>query len=108
MSRTSQACWRPLVARPRPGAVYNVCDDLPAPPQDVVTMQPSCSAWRRRPAQDYATAELSPMARTFYQDNRRVRNIESRRSWAPAWPIRATARELATLLAQELSRPAGR
>ena len=24
--------------------------------------------------QDYATADLSPMARTFYQDNRRVRN----------------------------------
>ena len=26
------------------------------------------------PVQDYATAELSPMARTFYRDNRRVRN----------------------------------
>ena len=62
------------IARPRPGAVYNVCDDLPAPPQEVVTFAAELLGMAPPPLQDYATAELSPMARTFYQDNRRVRN----------------------------------
>lgn len=62
------------IARPRPGAVYNVCDDAPAPPQDVVAHAAELLGVTPPPEQPYATAELSPMARTFYKDNRRVRN----------------------------------
>jgi nucleoside-diphosphate-sugar epimerase len=62
------------VERPRSGAIYNVCDDEPAPPQDVVTFAAELLGVEPPPAQDYATAQLSPMARTFYADNRRVRN----------------------------------
>ena len=62
------------MARPRPGAIYNVCDDEPAPPDEVVTYAAELLGIEPPPAQDYATAELSPMARTFYRDNRRVRN----------------------------------
>jgi nucleoside-diphosphate-sugar epimerase len=62
------------IARPRPGAVYNVCDDEPAPPQDVVAHAARLMGVEPPPEQPYATADLSPMARTFYQDNRRVRN----------------------------------
>lgn len=62
------------IARPRPGAIYNVCDDEPAPPDEVVTYAAELLGVDSPPAQDYATAELSPMARTFYRDNRRVRN----------------------------------
>ena len=62
------------IARPRPGAVYNVCDDQPAPPDQVVSYAAELLGVEPPPAQDYATAELSPMARTFYRDNRRVRN----------------------------------
>jgi nucleoside-diphosphate-sugar epimerase len=62
------------IARPRPGAVYNVCDDEPAPPDQVVTHAAELLGVEPPPAQDYETAELSPMARTFYRDNRRVRN----------------------------------
>ena len=63
------------IARPRPGAVYNVCDDEPAPPdQVVVTYAAELLGVEPPPAQPYETAELSPMARTFYRDNRRVRN----------------------------------
>ena len=39
---------RASMARPRPGAVYNVCDDEPAEPADVSPTRPSCSASRRR------------------------------------------------------------
>jgi nucleoside-diphosphate-sugar epimerase len=62
------------IGRPRPGAVYNVCDDEPAPPDQAVTHAAELLGVEPPPAQDYETAELSPMARTFYRDNRRVRN----------------------------------
>ena len=62
------------IARPRPGAIYNVCDDEPAPPDQVVTYAAELMGVEPPPTQDYETAELSPMARTFYRDNRRVRN----------------------------------
>lgn len=62
------------IDRPRPGAIYNVCDDEPAPPQDVVTYAAELLRVTPPPEQPYETADLSPMARTFYKDNRRVRN----------------------------------
>jgi len=67
------------IARPRPGAIYNVCDDAPAPPQDVVTYAAELLGVAPPPEQPYDTAELSPMARTFYKDNRRVRNDRIKR-----------------------------
>lgn len=63
------------MARPRLGAVYNVCDDEPTPPQDVVAFAADLLGVPPPPEQDYATAALSPMARSFYKDNRRVRNV---------------------------------
>ncbi|MFO1037209.1 MAG: SDR family oxidoreductase [Geminicoccaceae bacterium] len=62
------------IAKPRPGAIYNVCDDEPSPPQDVVAYAASLMGVEPPPEQPYETADLSPMARTFYKDNRRVRN----------------------------------
>lgn len=62
------------MARPNPGAAYNVCDDDPAPPADVVTYACELLGVTPPPIVDYATAELSPMARSFYDDNKRVRN----------------------------------
>lgn len=62
------------IAHPRPGAIYNVCDDEPAPPQNVVTYAAELLGVAPPPEQPYETADLSPMARTFYKDNRRVRN----------------------------------
>jgi nucleoside-diphosphate-sugar epimerase len=67
------------IARPSPGAVYNVCDDEPAPPQDVVSYAAALMGVPPPPEQPYETAELSPMARTFYRDNRRVRNERIKR-----------------------------
>ncbi|TVQ34125.1 MAG: SDR family oxidoreductase [Geminicoccaceae bacterium] len=62
------------IARPNPGAVYNVCDDEPAPPQDVVEFAARELGLPVPPDLPYETADLSPMARSFYLDNRRVRN----------------------------------
>lgn len=62
------------MARPNPGAAYNVCDDDPAPPADVVTHACQLLNVDPPPVVDYDSADLSPMARSFYDDNKRVRN----------------------------------
>jgi nucleoside-diphosphate-sugar epimerase len=67
------------IARPRRGAVYNVCDDEPAPPQDVVAYAAGLLGVPVPPDLPFDTAELSPMARSFYADNRRVANDRIKR-----------------------------
>jgi len=62
------------IAQPRPGAVYNVCDDLPAPPQEVVAVAAELLRVASPPLVSLDEAALSPMARSFYQDNKRVSN----------------------------------
>jgi nucleoside-diphosphate-sugar epimerase len=70
------------IARPDPGAVYNVCDDEPAPPQDVVAFAAELLGVPPPPETPFDTAELSPMARSFYMDNRRVANSRIRNDLA--------------------------
>ena len=65
---------RASMARPNPGAIYNVADDEPAPPQDVVTFACALLGVEPPPEVPFDRAELSPMARSFYMDNRRVCN----------------------------------
>ena len=62
------------IGRPRPGAVYNVTDDEPAPPQVVTEYAAALAGLPLPPEVDFETAELSPMARSFYGENKRVRN----------------------------------
>lgn len=66
---------RASIARPRPGAVYNVCDDDPAPPEAVVAYAAKLLGVAPPPLVALEEAGLSPMARSFYDDNKRVRNI---------------------------------
>jgi nucleoside-diphosphate-sugar epimerase len=72
------ACQMALEADHASG-VYNVSDDEPAPPQDVVSYAAKLLGVPPPPEQPYETAALSPMARTFYRDNRRVRNERIKR-----------------------------
>lgn len=62
------------IAQPNPGAAYNVCDDDPAPPQDVIAYACGLLGVDPPEEEDFATAKLSPMAASFYQDNKRVAN----------------------------------
>jgi nucleoside-diphosphate-sugar epimerase len=62
------------MARPNPGAVYNVCDDKPAPNSDVTTFACGLLNITPPPEISFEDADLSPMARSFYADNRRVNN----------------------------------
>jgi nucleoside-diphosphate-sugar epimerase len=65
---------RASMARPNPGAIYNVADDEPAPPQDVVTYACTLLGVAPPPEIPFESAALSPMARSFYSDSRRVAN----------------------------------
>ena len=65
---------RASMARPRPGAVYNVCDDEPASPAEIVTLAAELLGIPAPPLVPFEAAGLSPMARSFYADNKRVSN----------------------------------
>lgn len=62
------------IGRPNPGAAYNVCDDDPAPPEDVIAHAAHLLGLPVPPAEDFATAEMTPMARSFYAESKKVRN----------------------------------
>jgi nucleoside-diphosphate-sugar epimerase len=62
------------IRRPRPGAVYNVCDDDPSPSEAVVAHAAALLGVPAAPLVPLEAAALSPMARSFYDDNKRVSN----------------------------------
>ncbi|GAB4190608.1 MAG: SDR family oxidoreductase [Thalassobaculales bacterium] len=62
------------IDRPAPGAVYNLADDEPAPPQDVVAYAAHLLGRAPPPELPFPAAGLSVMAASFYAENKRVRN----------------------------------
>lgn len=74
--------------KPKPGAAYNVCDDEAAPPQEVIAHACDLLGVAPPPEIDFAVAELTPMARSFYADNKRVRNdrIKTELGMILRWP----------------------
>ncbi|MYA89905.1 MAG: SDR family oxidoreductase, partial [Boseongicola sp. SB0662_bin_57] len=62
------------IERPNPGAIYNVCDDEPSRPDDVIEHAARLLGVPVPPAVDLDSAEVSPMARSFYAESKRVRN----------------------------------
>jgi len=54
--------------------VFNVTDDEPAPPQDVVAFAAELLGVEAPPEIPFETADLTPMARSFYGENKRVSN----------------------------------
>ena len=91
------------IARPNPGAAYNVCDDDPAPPQDVIGYAAELLGVPVPPAEDFETAEMSPMARSFYAESKKVSNdrIKSELGVKLIYPDYRSG--LRALLAQEQS-----
>lgn len=62
------------IAHPHPGTAYNVCDDDPAPPQDVIAYAAELLGLPIPPAVPFEDAEMSPMGRSFYAESKRVDN----------------------------------
>jgi len=65
-------------AQPNPGAVYNVSDDEPAAPADVTAFACQLLGVDPPPLVPWDEAEMSAMAMTFWQDNKRVDNARVR------------------------------
>lgn len=62
------------IDRPNPGAIYNVCDDDPAPPQDVIAHAAELLDLPLPPEVRFEDADMPPMARSFYSESKRVKN----------------------------------
>ncbi|MBL8582495.1 MAG: NAD(P)-dependent oxidoreductase, partial [Rhizobiaceae bacterium] len=62
------------------GGIFNVTDDLPAPPQDVVVEAAAIMGVPPPPEMPFDEAELTPMARSFYGENKRVSNAAIKKS----------------------------
>ena len=91
------------MARPNPGAAYNVCDDEPCPPQDVVAHAAELLGLPAPPAIAFGQARLSPMARSFYAESKRVSNARIKRELgvSPRYP---SYREGLAALVKDLKR----
>jgi nucleoside-diphosphate-sugar epimerase len=62
------------ITLPNPGRIYNVCDNDPAPPEDVIGYAAELLGLPAPPAESWETAEMTAMARSFYAESKRVRN----------------------------------
>jgi len=72
------------IARPRAGGIYNLCDDEPAPPQDVIACAAEMMGVKPPPEQPWDPADQS----RFYAENKRVSNARAKAElgWRPAFP----------------------
>lgn len=62
------------INRPNPGRAYTVCDDESAPPQDVVSFAAGLMHTTPPPLLPFDDVVLSPMAKSFYGENKRLCN----------------------------------
>ena len=68
------AALRASIAYPKPGAIYNVADDLPSPPDEVISYAAQLLGMEPPLLEDIKTAEMSDIGRSFYMENKRVSN----------------------------------
>ncbi|PZO00316.1 MAG: NAD(P)-dependent oxidoreductase [Hyphomicrobiales bacterium] len=86
--------------RPRHGAIYNVTDDEPAPPQDVVSFAAALAGLEPPPEMAFDLAKLSPMAASFYGENKRVSNALVKRELGYSFRYPTYREALPALLAE--------
>ncbi len=58
--------------QPTPGEIYNLCDGTPAPSHEVIAYACELLGKPPPPMIDFEDANLAPMTRSFYLENRRV------------------------------------
>ena len=76
------------IGRPRPRAIYNLCDDEPAPNADVIAHAARLLGLPVPSEEPLDLATLSPPARRFWSENKRVSNAlaKAELAWRPAYP----------------------
>lgn len=76
------------IARPRAGGIYNLCDDEPAPNSEVVAYAARLLGMTAPPETPLDLDALSPQARRFYAESKRVANARAKAElgWRPEYP----------------------
>lgn len=89
---------------PSPGAIYNLADDEPASSADVLSYASRLIDVPEPPLIDFDKADLAPIVRSFYKDNKKIRNdlIKSDLGISLRYPDYRTG--LAACLAAETAR----
>jgi nucleoside-diphosphate-sugar epimerase len=79
---------RLVLTRDLKGQIWNVADEEPAPPQDVIAYAAALLGLKPPPEEPFEGAPLSQMAREFYADNKRVSIAKAKAElgFAPAYP----------------------
>ncbi len=79
---------RLVLTRGLEGQIWNVADEEPAPPQDVVAHAAALLGVAPPPEERFEEARLSAMAVEFYADNKRVSIAKAKRllEFTPAYP----------------------
>lgn len=67
---------RASIDKPHKGAIYNVADDEPAPSHALIEYACELTGEPVPPLLPFDEADMSPMARSFYADNKRIRNTK--------------------------------
>lgn len=62
------------IGQPNPGRIYNVADDMAAPSHEVIKLACELLGKECPPLIPFDQAEMAPIARSFYSDNKRIRN----------------------------------
>lgn len=77
-----------MLTQPELEGVFHLCDDLPAPPQEVTDYAAGLLGMAPPERVDYREAKLSPMAASFYAECKRVSNAKAKSAlgWRPAYP----------------------
>ncbi len=90
------------MARPRGGAIYNLCDDEPAPQQAVIAHAAELLGLAPPPLEPFAeaAATMSAMAQSFYGESKRVRNGKMKRELGVTLRYPSYREGLAALLSQ--------
>jgi nucleoside-diphosphate-sugar epimerase len=75
------------IARPRAGGVYNLCDDEPCPPQDVITFAADLLGVAPPPMTAFDPATAPAASRRFFAESKRVSNARAKAElgWRPAY-----------------------
>jgi nucleoside-diphosphate-sugar epimerase len=89
------------IRKPNPGAAYNVCDDNPCPPEEVLSHAARLLGLPDPPEVPFDQAEMTPMQRAFYGDSKRVRNDRIKEELGVSLLYPDYPAGLAALLAEE-------
>ena len=82
------AALQASIARPRAGGVYNVCDDQPSPPQDVIAEAARLLGVEPPPEIAFDAATVPAASQRFFAESKRVSNARAKAElgWRPAYP----------------------